>query len=392
MKLILTISLAPVATLLSFIVCSTTILASDGQLEINQACAVNTGCFTGDAPGFPVTITQPGSYRLTGNLDLGAQDPALSGIDVSSPGVTVDLAGFQIAGPTRCSGSGASLSCSPAGANGGWGVLFQEGATASVVRNGIVRNMANAGIGSAATGTRVEHITANHNGIDGIGAQEGTLVVNCVALENGSDGIDVDAGSIVDAVTAIGNGKDGIEVDGPGGVVTRSTARNNGERGFNLAAYTEFQTNVSGSNVVKDRCGGGICTQARRYYLSPNVRSGDIAQSACAPGFHMASLWEILDVSVLAYDTALGVLADDSGRGPPSDSIGWIRTGSSENFGTTAGTANCNAWSSLGSGSLAGGTYAALTRTWKNPATEVSAWETGASHCGSNLNVWCVED
>jgi hypothetical protein len=48
------------------------IFASDGQLEINQACAVNTGCFPGDDPGFPVTITQPGSYRLTGNLDLSA--------------------------------------------------------------------------------------------------------------------------------------------------------------------------------------------------------------------------------------------------------------------------------------------------------------------------------
>ena len=31
--------------------------AVDGVLEINQACAANTGCFTGDSAGFPVTIT-----------------------------------------------------------------------------------------------------------------------------------------------------------------------------------------------------------------------------------------------------------------------------------------------------------------------------------------------
>ena len=30
--------------------------AVDGVLEINQTCAVNTGCFAGDAAAFPVTI------------------------------------------------------------------------------------------------------------------------------------------------------------------------------------------------------------------------------------------------------------------------------------------------------------------------------------------------
>jgi hypothetical protein len=48
--------------------------AGDGVLEINRACAVNTGCFSGDGPGFPVTIdgTAGKSYRLTGDLDLTA--------------------------------------------------------------------------------------------------------------------------------------------------------------------------------------------------------------------------------------------------------------------------------------------------------------------------------
>ena len=42
--------------------------ASEGALEINQTCALQTGCFAGDTPGLPVTLTQPGSYRLTSNL------------------------------------------------------------------------------------------------------------------------------------------------------------------------------------------------------------------------------------------------------------------------------------------------------------------------------------
>jgi len=40
-------------------------LASGGVLEINQSCAVNTGCFTGDSAGFPVEIKNP---EVRGNL------------------------------------------------------------------------------------------------------------------------------------------------------------------------------------------------------------------------------------------------------------------------------------------------------------------------------------
>ena len=34
------------------------VLAVDGVLEINHTCAVQTGCFSGDTPGYPVTITE----------------------------------------------------------------------------------------------------------------------------------------------------------------------------------------------------------------------------------------------------------------------------------------------------------------------------------------------
>ena len=51
-------------------------LAVDGVLEINQVCADKTGCFSGDAAGFPVTIGTAGSYRLTGNLDSKCAAPS----------------------------------------------------------------------------------------------------------------------------------------------------------------------------------------------------------------------------------------------------------------------------------------------------------------------------
>ena len=116
---------------------STAALAVDGVLEINQTCAVNTGCFAGDAAGFPVTITQPGSYRLTGNLDLTAV-PGTNAIVLQAT-VTLDLGGFAIVGPVTCTGVGATLSCGPAGAQ--TGVLLDPGSRGSIVRNGIVRGL-----------------------------------------------------------------------------------------------------------------------------------------------------------------------------------------------------------------------------------------------------------
>ena len=77
---------------------ATSALADAGRREINQTCAVQTGCFPGDAPGFPVTITDSGSYRLTSNLN---QIPASQdGLFLANSRITIDLNGFAIVGPS----------------------------------------------------------------------------------------------------------------------------------------------------------------------------------------------------------------------------------------------------------------------------------------------------
>ena len=80
-------------------------LAVDGVLEINQTCAL-TGCFSGDAAGFPVTLSETGSYRLTGVLTLSDSDE--TGILVTADDVSIDLNGFGIQGPNQCTGGGAA--------------------------------------------------------------------------------------------------------------------------------------------------------------------------------------------------------------------------------------------------------------------------------------------
>ncbi|MBY0400189.1 hypothetical protein K2X89_07835, partial [Myxococcota bacterium] len=111
-------------------------LATDGVLEVNQTCAVQTGCFAGDTAGFPVTISGSAgrSYRLTS--DLVVPNEVTDGIQVSTDNVTIDLGGFEMRGPVVCTAVG----CTPAVEFGGVGV---DAATASgtAVRNGSIRGM-----------------------------------------------------------------------------------------------------------------------------------------------------------------------------------------------------------------------------------------------------------
>jgi hypothetical protein len=76
--------------------------AVDGIVLIDQNRALAGNVTPGDAPGFPVTITQPGSYRLSGNLSAGAAD----GIVVAADDVTLDLNGFNLRGSGASNQSG----------------------------------------------------------------------------------------------------------------------------------------------------------------------------------------------------------------------------------------------------------------------------------------------
>jgi len=78
----------------------------------------------------------------------------------------------------------------------------------------------------------------------------------------------------------------------------------------------------------------------RGYYLTQSTYQGNETLTACASGYHFASLWEILDPSNLKYDTDLGMVRDDSGQGPPSYVEGWVRTGYYSSTSSTPGYGN----------------------------------------------------
>ncbi|HLK12341.1 MAG TPA: hypothetical protein VKW76_13255 [Candidatus Binatia bacterium] len=142
----------------------------------------------------------------------------------------------------------------------------------------------------------------------------------------------------------------------------------------------------------------------RRFYLTKKLFSGDQALTACARGYHMASRFEIADVSVLDYDVHLGLTTDDSGSGPPSGAAaydspgpsGWVRTGGASRFsetGAAPGSAlvNCAAWSTGSAEAL--GTVAYLgDRFSAENGGAAPAWSGGPQRCNLAFHVWCVED
>ncbi len=263
--------------------------ATDGVLEINQACAVNTGCFPGDAAGFPVKIDKEGSYRLTGNLDLRSQ-PAPENVTaieiitslVTGEGVSLDLNGFVILGSTNCTGN--PTTCSPTGS--GVGIKVLNNARSVAITNGKIIGMGSHGISGGGSGMRIERVNAFRNGgtgiIGGVGGV-GTIVRNCTAVGNGGKGIEGGSHCLVTGNTVDGNGSDGIVVlvfcqvtsntvtssGGVGieasGLVIGNLVRNNAGFGLNLAsglpglaAYSQNHVTQNNGGNTNPQVSGGI--------------------------------------------------------------------------------------------------------------------------------------
>jgi hypothetical protein len=163
-------------SLLAFCALAIATGANAQVVHIDQAKAVRGGVTGGDAAGFPVTLSEPGSYRLTSHLvvsDMGA-----SGIVITSPGVTLDLNGFELRGPNVCTGVSWVTGCtadSLAANARGTGVLVDlpAGSPASVaIGNGAVRGFASYGVRALNGGQHaytVDRLLISHSGHAGIG-------------------------------------------------------------------------------------------------------------------------------------------------------------------------------------------------------------------------------
>ncbi len=211
--------------------------AVDGVVEINAARVAAGGITPGDTPGFPATLSESGSYRLTGSLVVQGGGPAIK-IDASR--VTLDLGGFEL----RCSPEGSCgaghgidgsladnvrISSGTVRGFGNSGIFIDDGAR---VENVNVRNNADAGV-AVGVGSIIAGVIASLNGSDGINAGINSTVRDSVARNNGDDGISVGSGSTVSDCSTHSNDDDGF-VAGPGSALANNSSYNNDEDGFDL--------------------------------------------------------------------------------------------------------------------------------------------------------------
>ena len=131
--------------------------------------------------------------------------------------------------------------------------------------------------------------------------------------------------------------------------------------------------------------------QSPRYYLTQTQVTGSGVLTACAAGYHAASIWEILNPSNLTYNTELGLTQADSGSGPPI-AQGWVRTGADAITlpqGTDEVPSNCTAWTS--SDPTNNGATAILSWYW-SPAKQTLPWQPRYAPCSTPMPVWCLEN
>jgi hypothetical protein len=242
---------------------------------IDQRAALAGKVTVGDTPGFPVTISQPGSYKLSGNLVVS--DAGTTAIDITADNVTLDLNGFAVMGPnvclpnpTRCTVSGGA----------GIGIKAVNATTASPanvrVMNGTVSGMGGHGIRMMGDGTVVERVNSVSNGGPGIVVGEGT-VIDSVAKLNASGaaivglivrgsvaannvfGIFIRPGGVATGNVAINNGAGGISVNNA--TALGNTAYHNGDYGFDGVCPGTLVGNTANQNGVNFRTNGS-CTMS----------------------------------------------------------------------------------------------------------------------------------
>jgi len=169
--------------------------ASEDVFEINQACAVGAGCFPGDAPGFPVTIGEPGRYRLTSNLAIADVDTSGIGLSGAIAGlVWIDLGGFEIRGPVVCPLP--PLGCPLSGGTGdGIHFVATDLRSSLAVENGSIVGMGRYAVYSSARPALIRGIRASHSGGRyGILVAEGSIISDSASSLNAGGGFFIEKG------------------------------------------------------------------------------------------------------------------------------------------------------------------------------------------------------
>jgi hypothetical protein len=260
-----------------FIALAQGLSAADGVTLIDQKAASSGKVTPSDTPGFPVTISQSGSYRLSGNLEV--PDAATTAIEITADNVTLDLNGFTISGPNVCTPNPTRCTYS-----GGPGIGVMAVAPPGVVSpanvrvmNGMVRGMGGHGIRMMGDGTLVQNVVSVSNGGPGIVVGEGNVIESVAKLNESGAAI---VGLIVRGCTAANN-VFGIFVR-PGGIASGNVAVSNSGTGITVNNATATGNSVSnnGTYGIDAVCPGVLADNTAYGNAGGNIRMSGACSSA----------------------------------------------------------------------------------------------------------------
>jgi hypothetical protein len=218
---------------------STPAAAVDGEILINQAGA-NAGSITpGDTAGFPVTISRPGRYKLSGNLT--APD-SVNAIEITANDVTLDLNGFTIRNAVPGSSARA--------------IFADTGFNRTRIVNGTITGFGNYGILTLGFGAVIEdmRIVGNANGMQ-LGNE--ARVRNSTIANNSSNGLRCYQ-CLIEGNVITGNGNAGtFDSNGGGGAVLGNVIVGNASYGL-VAPDPPLPKTGYGNNILVGNNSGGL--------------------------------------------------------------------------------------------------------------------------------------
>ena len=210
----------------------------------------------------PFTISQSGSYYLTGNLEASGDGIRVLGTAIS---VSLDLNGFSLIGAGTSAGIAADI-----------------GTKILSVRNGTVRGW-DVGISTDYGITaRLSHVTVDGNIYRGVQVFGGGEIENSAVIGNNQIGLLAGANTVIRHSKVIGNGLTGIYLFGGGSSVESSFISGNGY----VSTYNEPWTKagiwaVSANRIVnclvQNNAGDGILIGDSNYLADNHLTQNNAA-------------------------------------------------------------------------------------------------------------------
>ena len=205
-----------------------------GEILLTHAKALAGNVTPGDPPGFPIVLTQPGTYQFASNIHPPANTV---GIQIGSYNVTIDLNGFQLHGSTVA-------------------LIGIAGATNGVtIKNGTITGFKFDGIYGTGNYWMVENMRIVQNGRDGVFLGSFALIHSSVVAQNGARGTATSLSSIIQGNTVSGNAGEGIYA--PGSAVFGNAINYNGSYGLDGNGSGGY-----GSNLLEGNNGAGAGVEA----------------------------------------------------------------------------------------------------------------------------------